>query len=478
MAIILKYPEDLSGINPNNLILKESHDINALSKKVIVPHYGAFYAESIKVYNGITLQLLVPKIDYVVFQLHPEATERSSKECYTLIQMQGDASLLSAIKIDYQAVGGEYKLSTTAIENYFQLLESDNRVIRWGDIVGIPEAFPPPSHPHSAEQDLVGLATLVNALQDLIVAITSGNDAELRSLYEYIDSVIVGGNQSYATQQEALLGISPTKVISPLTLSDVLNNTVKIPLNLKIENNYNSNKSETSDLALQLIKSPVFFINDGFKTTIPNGIVLSVNSGIVYVNGRRFTSTLTNAPLHPTNYPSALWMKIVEKKQADNKIPTITFEYKDVSIVDNYQMEMDVENIIHYIKIATLSSASSIVDNRNVVNNNYGLVYQYRGPREIIAEENYKTNTGKNYYLTSNGSAILPKISDLSIGDWVHFEKDNGSTAIITCENITTDIIKVESVKGVILSDTSLLYNSSNDIYFIWSGSYWNLIYA
>lgn len=476
---ILKYPEDLTGSNPNNLVLKESHDISAISKKVIVPNYGAFYVDSLKVYNGSTLELLIPKVDYVAFQLHPEATENSSQECYTLILIQGTAALIPNIKIDYQAVGGNYFLSSTAIQNYFDILATDNRPIYWGEMVGQPESYPPASHGHNAMYDLVGLSTLVAAIQDLIVAITSGNDAELTGIYAYIDQVMSGGAQNYASNAEAIAGASATKVISPSTLANYVLNLITNPNNIKFNNVYNYLKDDYKHVINDMFGNTGLFLNNAFSPTI-SGTSILLQPGTLYVKGKRFTLLTTGSIALPSTYPSELWVKVTDQNLFTESTLVAEYEYRAGSSIVDYDYIIDANNITtyHYAKLAAVNTSSSLIDKRNSFNNKYGLMYQSSDNLKPISIANYNTKVGNKYLLLNGGSAILPTTTNLLVGEWVSFNKDINLSSIIGVNNINSDTIVVETAKGIVLTDTEMTYDDTGEIVFIWAGDHWNLIYA
>lgn len=477
---ILKYPEDLTGNNPNNLILKESHDISAISKKVIVPEYGAFYSKSLKVYNGTSLIPLTPKVDYVAFQLHPEASENSSQECFTLILMQGDAALIPIIKIDYQAVGGNYYLSSNAIQNYFDILAADNRPIYWGDMIGQPDAYPPASHPHNAMHDLIGLSSLVVAIQDLIVAITSGNDAELTGIYAYIDQVMSGGSQNYASLAEALAGISSTKVISPSTLAGYVTQLVTTPNNTKFNNVYNYLRSDFKNIINDLFGSTGLFLDNAFKPTIV-GSSVNLNTGILYVKGKRFSLDIAGSTGLPSTYPSELWVKVIEPNTFVNNTLSCQYEYRAGTSTIDYEYAIDnIDNITtyHYAKVALVTTSTTLLDKRNTFNNKYGLLYQNKDSRISITTSNYPTLSGNDYLLLNGGSALLPDTTNLPIGSWVTFEKDVGLSPTITVKNTSTETFKVETAKGVLVTDTVLTYDDVGKLVFIFTGNNWVLIYG
>lgn len=476
MTILIKYPLDLTGANSNNLVLKESHDISAVAKKVIAPKYGAFYAKSLKVYNGATLELLIPKVDYVAFQLHPEATEASSLECFTLIQIQGDAALIPNIKIDYQAVGGNYYLSASALQNYLDILATDNRPVYWGEIIGTPDAYPPVSHPHSASQDLIGLSTLVAAILDLKDAILAGNDAELQGLYAYIDQVMVGGAQNYATGAEGVAGVSTSKVISPSVLAHVLTQLVTNPNNTKFNNVYNYAHNDIYKLTGDLFGDGLF-VDDSLKASI-DGSTVNALAGKLYTKGKRINITAPLSIALPATYPSELWVKLTDVNNVNNPIPTVELEYRVGTSTIDYDYVVDTTTTYHYAKLATVTNSTTITDARATFKSRYGLLFQNAGLRIPVATGAFPSKIGKSYFLLNGSSVVLPDTTDLLVGEWVNFTRDVGININITTKVPATELIKTTTAKGKEVADATMLYNAPRELTFIWAGTYWVLVYA
>ena len=109
--------------------------------------------------------LLTAGVDYVPTMLHQDATRVSGKEVCQLIVITNQ-SLLGDVVLEYQAVGGEYSVSSDALDQLIEALNLDNRPVVWGEIIGLPNAFPPVDHLHHI-QDFKGFGHLVDALDDI-----------------------------------------------------------------------------------------------------------------------------------------------------------------------------------------------------------------------------------------------------------------------------------------------------------------------
>ena len=172
--LVLKYPLDLSGHNPNNRILEEPHILPDGVNRAIVPKYGSFYTSTLVVREVVSGRVLTPRVDYHAIQLYQEATQLSGLEVCAAIAVI-NIEIDSAIEIDYQAVGGDYCFSVDAMQLIIDELDLDERPVQWADLIARPKEFPPAPHIHDAG-DLYGFEYLIEAIDRLRDAyhVTSG----------------------------------------------------------------------------------------------------------------------------------------------------------------------------------------------------------------------------------------------------------------------------------------------------------------
>ena len=213
-SLIYKYPLDLTGINPNNLVMEEPHVLQNATNRALVPNYGAFFTRSIiiKDQNGTEL---VPYEQYQAAQLYQDATEKTGLEVATVIVIT-DTNVSSNITITYQAIGGEFSHSVPDMRQMIETLNLDNRPVSWGDMIGVPSNFPPAPHLHDAG-DLYGFEYLIEALDSVKRAIQTGNEGAFNlittRLNELNDRIF-----ETATINDAYQGIRSDVMITPLTL--------------------------------------------------------------------------------------------------------------------------------------------------------------------------------------------------------------------------------------------------------------------
>lgn len=220
MPIIVTYPVDLTGVNPNNLVIGEEVNLAVLSTLLVVPAHGTFFEAGLIVRDFYTQQPLVKHVDYVVAQLDPTATTRSGgKACYQLIIVKNES--INKITLQYQCVGGEYSLSVDVIAEFIAMLENDTRPITWGMLIGTPTGFPPAPH-RTNVNETYGYSALIFALGRLGDKIANGDQSAFEAIYNYIDVAVGGGSSNVAKLKEAIEGTSNSKFMTPLRTNQLI----------------------------------------------------------------------------------------------------------------------------------------------------------------------------------------------------------------------------------------------------------------
>jgi hypothetical protein len=182
---LIKYPLDLTGTSPNNLVTGETQSLAAATNRAFVPNSGPFFTRSLVVRSMPSGTILTPETQYKAVQLFVDATLRAGAEICSVIVITDD-SLGNDYSIDYQVLGGEFSDSTYAIEQMIAALQIDDRAVKWGDILGKPEEFAPAPHLHDLG-DLYGFEYITVALEQLRQAILTGDDASHAAIYQYVD---------------------------------------------------------------------------------------------------------------------------------------------------------------------------------------------------------------------------------------------------------------------------------------------------
>lgn len=206
MSIIVnKYPLDLTGRHPDNLILGERHDLDAAvttgNYRVFVPNYGGFYTQDMVV-RDITGTTLRKGDDYIATYLYERPTLRSGLEvCGAVVIVNPNVS--STVFIDYQVVGGDFAVSTDALQQVIDTLAEDGRPVEWANIIGKPNEYPAAGHLH-ALWELYGFEPVVTELERIVQAIMAGDQALHDETRAYALSLFEEAGEARAALQRRL----------------------------------------------------------------------------------------------------------------------------------------------------------------------------------------------------------------------------------------------------------------------------------
>lgn len=210
---VTRFDLDTGGLSPNNLVLGEIHDLTNHRHRVVAPKYGAYFTESIKVYDNITGQEL-NTTQYYPTDILTEASIKYGKEiCWLLVI--SDTTVNSQVRISYQVLGGPYGDNTSAIANLYQNYLSDNRPVDWLNVTGKPDGVPPTLHQHILD-DIYGFGPVVNAIERLRAAVLLGYTPEMDRLIAYIENRL--SNIDYATPEDLIAGETTDKIITHDTM--------------------------------------------------------------------------------------------------------------------------------------------------------------------------------------------------------------------------------------------------------------------
>jgi hypothetical protein len=187
MADILKYPEDLTGINPTNLVSNEVKLLPRINNRGFAPSYGPFFAESFKLWHVATGKLLEPGVDYQILVMNQKATRVSGKLVCSLIYVNNPL-YADEFRYTYQTIGDNWTMNVEAIQQMIDALQLDGRSIIWDDILDKPVLFPPAPHLHDVA-DWYGMEAVVDSIDNLTEAVKYGDVALKEQLLAQLANV-------------------------------------------------------------------------------------------------------------------------------------------------------------------------------------------------------------------------------------------------------------------------------------------------
>lgn len=321
---VLQLPLDLSGVAITNKVVAELHIVAATGTRAIVTTRGPFYTRGLIVRNKTTGIELVPDVDYRPVHMFLEASLRAGQEiCSVIIILP--TSTVTEVEIDYQAIGGEYSASVSAIEQMLESLDLDNRTVFWGDLLGAPEYFPPTAHLHDVG-DVYGFEYIVAVLEQIRRAILLGDQAAFDELRNYVNlqdnslrglitsleslmedhigntnnphnttkvHVGLGSVQNYgiASLADAQVGTSNTLYMTPLRVRDAITALVGNSISSHIANTNNPHATTKAHVGLGSV------VNYGVATTVQ----AQAGAGTAYMTATLTGEAIAALALTPLN---------------------------------------------------------------------------------------------------------------------------------------------------------------------------------
>ena len=189
---LIRYPLDPTGVSRNNYVNKEPHTLDNRKYRVIVLTHGAYFEETVNVFDVGRQVQLAKGIDYQCTDMYELPTSKFGKViCGTICVTNLEVS--STIEVSYNALGGEFSNNTELIAQMIKTLEMDKRPVNYQNILNLPEGFIPAEHLHDIG-DLYGFEYVVEAINRLGKVMLMGVDLQRDSIMDYVDQRIASNN--------------------------------------------------------------------------------------------------------------------------------------------------------------------------------------------------------------------------------------------------------------------------------------------
>ena len=195
------YPLDPTGVNPTNLVVGEIHTTLNRTIRAVVTNYGAFFGPSMSI-QDLTSGLTLNSSQWYPAQLYTQPTLQYGTAIYSLIMIT-DPNVSDNIALTYQALGGPYSTSQSALVDYINNLDLDARPASWPQIINKPDGYTPSPHLHDVGT-IYGFEYIVQSLDRLTYAIQVGDASYNDSILAYVDAQNTGFSSEIAALQAAL----------------------------------------------------------------------------------------------------------------------------------------------------------------------------------------------------------------------------------------------------------------------------------
>jgi len=185
---IYRYKLDPTGSSPSNFVRNETRTLQKRQHRALVPLYGAFFADTLRVRDKATNTLLKLGKDYIVGRLLAKPSAQFGKEVYSVIIIK-DAGVSDTIELDYQVVGGEYENLLLPILEMLNALKKDSRPTQYTTIDNRPTSFTPVRHMHDIG-DLTGFDPVVHEIERARMTMELSSALDYENYYQYTDRLL------------------------------------------------------------------------------------------------------------------------------------------------------------------------------------------------------------------------------------------------------------------------------------------------
>lgn len=182
---------DRSGVSSANLVHSEVHILSSNHEtKLILPKFGAFYSESIRVYSVDPDTLVATELtrgtQFLATEMLHKVTKLVGKSvCTVVLVLPGVAG--NRFEIQYQALGGHDQANREVLLSNVESLRLQNIPVQWSAIANKPEGFLPSAHLHDA-LDLYGMEYVTDQLDRITYAVTTGDQAIHDKIIDHLES--------------------------------------------------------------------------------------------------------------------------------------------------------------------------------------------------------------------------------------------------------------------------------------------------
>lgn len=206
---------DKTGNAASNSIVDEVHNLPSnRPTRIILPRYGAFYSESLKVYSVDEITqvktLLTKDVHYVATEMLHKVTKAVGKSVCTVVLIL-PATNAVAFEVRYQALGGYEQFNRDIILSNLNELLAERSNVNWSDIKNKPKEFSPAPHLQDA-LDLYGLEYVTDQLDQITNAIEVTDKAIHDSIIEYLrverDDVLQSHNDELYTKVDTITALT------------------------------------------------------------------------------------------------------------------------------------------------------------------------------------------------------------------------------------------------------------------------------
>lgn len=178
---IVVLEQDTTGLAQDNYIQGEVHSPAPGALRIVIPKWGAFFVESLAVYDADTLALVDP-IHYIIGDAWEKGQELSGKAVASSFLLKPTAPV--DVEITYQAFGGPQSRNAELLVAWLnEHMTAAGASKSFKDLKDVPKEFEPAYHKHLLSH-VFGMEYIVGSLDRLRSMLSGDRDNQLQADYE------------------------------------------------------------------------------------------------------------------------------------------------------------------------------------------------------------------------------------------------------------------------------------------------------
>lgn len=179
--MLKRYPFDVTGASPGNLVAGERHDLGEIRPhRLFITREGAFFNESLVIKQGE--KTLTLSKDYIFDLFWHDATAETGKGVSCGFRII-NKTLVGEIQVTYQVVGGKYHTRTEGYKKVLESLPWQKEKVYWEEVLEQPDSWVPTRHMHHVN-DVFGLSPMYYAIMELGKSLERQSVLKLKAVYD------------------------------------------------------------------------------------------------------------------------------------------------------------------------------------------------------------------------------------------------------------------------------------------------------
>lgn len=258
MNNVYELPLDKTGNLSSNHIKNELHSLSNQRIRAISPIKGAFYSESVKLFDTINSRDLVPIQDYIFTEHYHSLSQFHDKDIAGMIIIVNPA-VGDKVEVSYQALGELYNLKDEVLKEFLdkKLEDRENSTLLW-EIYNNQSLFVP-SNAHLDVGDQIGFEYVLYGLEKIRSSILLSDFDIVTKLIDTIDIYL--DNLSKLLDERVKLNYTP-----------IIEEFIKQFDKVKLKLDKVANLSVASEEEMRLVADPNYILGEEDKYVTLKGI--------------------------------------------------------------------------------------------------------------------------------------------------------------------------------------------------------------